>query len=118
MLLREIQKDRDPIKEFLKGLNIMLTRCRERKYEIILMINANEEVGATPGGIGQIMADNGMYDILAMQHDSEKYPNTYIQGSQRIDYIFGSKRVLQYCKSSGMLPYCYRYPSDHRAIVI
>jgi hypothetical protein len=42
------------------------------------MINANEEIGSTPGGLGQIMAANGLYDILANQHDAKEYPNTYI----------------------------------------
>jgi hypothetical protein len=82
MLLREVQKDPDPIKEFLKDLNEILSKWQDKNYEIILMIDANEEVGSSPGGLGQIMANNGMYDILAMQHDSDQYPNTYIQGSR------------------------------------
>jgi hypothetical protein len=63
----KVQKDPDPIKEFLKDLNDMLSKWRDKHYEIILMIDANKEVGASPGGLGQIMANNGMYDILAMQ---------------------------------------------------
>jgi hypothetical protein len=82
------------------------------------MINANEEIGSTPGGLGQIMAANGLYDILANQHDAKEYPNTYIRGTKRIDYIFGTAQVLKHCKSSGLLPFCYGYPSDHRAAFI
>jgi hypothetical protein len=37
---------------------------------------------------------------------------------KRIDYIFGTKRVMENCKSCGMLPFCYGYPSDHRAVFI
>jgi hypothetical protein len=118
ILLRENQKDPDPGKEFCKDLNELLHQWRSKDYEIILMINANEEIGASPGGLGQILAKNGLYDIIANQHDAEEYSNTYIRGSKRIDYIFGTKSILQHCQSSGLLPFCYGYPSNHRAVFI
>jgi hypothetical protein len=82
------------------------------------MINANEEISSKPGGIGQILAQNGLFDILANQHITEKYPPTYARGSKRIDYIFATESVQTHCKSSGILPMHHGYPSDHRAVFI
>jgi hypothetical protein len=118
LLLRETQADPDPIAEFHKDLNKCLKEWRNQKYEILLMINANKEMGDQPGGLGQIVAKNGLFDILANRIDSENLPNTYMRGSKRIDYIFGTERVLQNCKSCGILPFCYGYASDHRATFV
>jgi hypothetical protein len=118
ILLRENIKNPDPIKEFCKDLNESLRKWRESKHEIILFIDANEEIGREPGGISKVIADNGLFDILANQHNAEKYPPTYARGSKRIDYILGSERVQQYCKTSGILPLNIGYPSDHWAVFI
>jgi hypothetical protein len=64
------------------------------------------------------IAKNGLYDLLANQHNTDECPNTYIRGTKRIDYIFGTEKVRKHCKSSGILPFCYGYPSDHRAIYV
>jgi hypothetical protein len=118
LLLRETQIEPDPITEFNKDLHKCLEEWRKQKYEILLMIDANEEIGEQPGGLGQIVAKNGLYDILANRFDTENAPNTYMRGSKRIDYIFGTERVLQNCKSCGILPFCYGYASDHRATFV
>jgi hypothetical protein len=118
LMLREDQKNPDPILQFRKDLDDQLSKWKTKGYKIILLLDANEEIGNNPGGLGQVIAKNGLFDILSNQHVAESYPNTYIQGTQRIDYIFGTERVLKNCKSSGMLPFCYGYPSDHRAIFI
>jgi hypothetical protein len=86
--------------------------------EIILLIDANEEIGSKPGGISSAIARNGLYDIIANQHNTKDCPNTYIRGTKRIDYIFGTEKVMKHCQNSGVLPFCYGYPSDHRAIYI
>jgi hypothetical protein len=104
--------------QFHKDLDDQLSTWKTKNYEIILLLDANKEIGKTPGGLGQVIAKNGLFDIIANQHAAETYPNTYIRGTQRIDYIFGMEQVLKHCKTSGMLPFCYGYPSDHRAIFI
>lgn len=118
LMLRETQKDPEPLKEFLTDFNEVLKKWTSQGHEIILMIDANEEIGCKPGGLGQVLATNGLHDIIANFHDTEEFPNTYLRGTKRIDYIFGTRGVLQNCKACGMLPFCYGYPSDHRAIFI
>jgi hypothetical protein len=118
ILLREQTQDPDPIREFCQDLNNTLRKWKQTDHEIILLIDANEEIGQKPGGLGEVMASNGLYDIMANQHYSETYPPTYARGTRRIDYIFGSDRIQTYCKSSGILPLHIGYPSNHRAIFI
>jgi hypothetical protein len=118
ILLREHNKTPEPIKAFYEDLNTTPKEWRSKGMEILLLIDANEQVGATPGGLGKIIADNDLFDIIANQHNVENYPPTYIRGSKRIDYIFGTNRVQTFCKTSGMLPFGYGYPSDHRAIFV
>jgi hypothetical protein len=118
ILLHEQNKTPDPIKAFYEDLSATLKEWRSQGVEILLLIDANEQVGATPGGLGKIIADNGLFDIIANQHNVDRYPPTYIRGSKRIDYIFGTDRVQTFCKTSGMLPFGYGYPSDHRAIFV
>jgi hypothetical protein len=118
LLLREQQKDPDPIQEFNNDLNNLLHHWRASDTEIILLIDANEEIGAKPGGISSTITRNALYDLLANQHDTNACPNTYIRGTKRIDYIFGTEKVLKHCKSSGILPFCHGYPSHHRAIFV
>jgi hypothetical protein len=90
----------------------------DKGYEIILMIDANKEVRARPGGLSMVISTTGLFDLMDARHNSPQYPNTYARGSKWIDYIFGTERVKQHCVSSGMLPFGYRYPSDHQAVFI
>jgi hypothetical protein len=44
--------------------------------------------------------------------------STYARGSRKIDFIFGTKRVAEFCTDSGIVPFGFGYPSDHRALFI
>jgi hypothetical protein len=118
ILLREKSENPDPTAALCNDLNETLRNWRSQNMEIILMIDENEEIGNKPGGFGQILAQNGLFDILANQHIAEKYPPTYARGSKRIDYIFATESIQTNCKSSGILPMHHGYPSDLRAVFI
>jgi hypothetical protein len=80
------------------------------------MINANEDVGSTPGGMSLVISLVGLFDLIQVRHQTERYPNTFVRGTKCIDFIFGTENVKQHCVASGILPFGYGYPSDHRAI--
>jgi hypothetical protein len=46
------------------------------------MINANEDVGSKPGGMGQVISQAGLLDLISNKHDAEHMPNTYARGSK------------------------------------
>jgi hypothetical protein len=82
------------------------------------MIDTNEEIGTNPGGLSSVIASAGLHDLVDARHNALQYPNTFARGTKRIDYIFGTEHVRQHCMSSGILPFYYGYPSDHRAVFI
>jgi hypothetical protein len=116
LMLREKYKNPDPIKIFDNDLTDTLTSWKHKGYEILLMLDANEDIGNKPGGMGLVIQKAGLLDLISCKHDTEKIPNTYARGSKRLDYLFGTEKVLEYCSTCGILPFGYGYPSDHRAI--
>jgi hypothetical protein len=60
LILRERQKEPDPIAEFNKDLQNVLQRWRAADTEIILLIDANEEIGLKPGGLSKTIATNAI----------------------------------------------------------
>jgi hypothetical protein len=113
LLLREKYKDPDPIKIFDQDLSNTLKAWKQKGYEILLMIDANKDIGTRPGGMSQVIYQAGLLDLLASKHQADKMPNTYARGSRRIDYLFGTGKVIKHCSTCGILPFGYGYPSDH-----
>jgi hypothetical protein len=72
-LLRETNKNPDPIKAFCDDLTKETKRWTEKGYEILLMIDANEEVGLRPGGLNSVIASAGLFDLLESRHSAQKY---------------------------------------------
>jgi hypothetical protein len=103
----------DPIKIFYKDLEDLLTGWR-----IILMMDANEPIGKSPGGLTLIMGKAGMSDILRFKHQNIENLNTYARGSQQIDFIFCTENILPHCQRAGALPFGTGYHSDHKALFI
>jgi hypothetical protein len=60
LILRERQKEPDPIAEFNKDLQNVLQRWRAADTEIILLIDANKEIGLKPGGLSKTIATNAI----------------------------------------------------------
>jgi hypothetical protein len=63
----------DPIKIFYKDLEDLLTGWRKEQNEIILMMDANEPIGKSPGGLTLIMGKAGMSDVLRFKHNNIKH---------------------------------------------
>jgi hypothetical protein len=104
------------VEQFDNNLMETLRKWKEEGHKIILLIDANEEVGAKPGGLNQAITTAGLINLISSKHDAQDFPNTYARGMKRINYIFGSENVRNHCKMSGILPFGFGYPSDHQAI--
>jgi hypothetical protein len=116
ILLREHQRDPDPIKCFYNDITKELQKWTTQGYDILLMIDANEDVSSSPGGMSSVIASAGLFDLIQARHQADRYPNTFARGTKCIDFIYGTENVKQHCVASGILPFGYGYPSDHRAI--
>jgi hypothetical protein len=118
-LLREAgERTPDPIKSFYQDLESTLLDWKNKNYEILLMIDANETVGEKPGGITMILGKVGLIDLTTSKHPHGIPPHTYSRGSKKIDYMFGSIRVKEFCSRAGIAPFGLGYQSDHRALFV
>jgi hypothetical protein len=89
---------------------------KQQGFEILLMIDANEDIGVKPGGMSQVIQQAGLLDIISLKHNADNIPNMHARGTKQIDYIFGTKQVLKHCVTCGITPFGLGYPSDHRAV--
>jgi hypothetical protein len=116
-LLRESGlKNPDPIETFYTDLDALLQEWKKLGFEIILMMDSNEPIGEKPGKLTSILSNAKLTDLVRHRHPEAQEPNTHIRGSKRIDFIFGSAKVLENCSNAGILPFGMGYHSDHRAI--
>ena len=92
-----------------------LTQWLHKNYEIILMIDVNSTI--LDYKIQKIIRSGQLYDLLASKNGVHT-PNTYIRGTQTIDYIFGTANVHESLQNSGMLPFNHGIISDHQALWI
>jgi hypothetical protein len=76
LLLREKNKNPDPIKAFDKDLADTLKAWKQKGHEILLMIDANEDIGSKPGGMGQVIYQAGLLDLISVLDSSwSRYGN-------------------------------------------
>jgi exonuclease III len=118
-MLREAgEHSPDPVKSFYKDLESALLEWKTKKYNIILMMDANEHVGEKPGGLTSVIGKAELTDLTLFCHPNSEPPNTHARGTKKIDYIFGSIQVKENCTRAGILPYGVGYESDHRALFV
>jgi hypothetical protein len=101
-----------------QDLESTLLDWKNKNYEILMMIDANETVGEKPGGITMILGKVGLIDLTSSKHPNGTPPNTHSRGSKKIDYMFGSIRVKEFCTRAGITPFGLGYQSDHRTLFI
>jgi hypothetical protein len=119
VILRESGiRNPNPIQKFYHNLEEQLLQWTAKGHEIILMIDANKNIGDKPGGLTTIIGKTGLQDLVRCRHPNQPEPNTHSRGSTRIDYIFGTRKISDHCKKAGILPFNMGYMSDHRAIFV
>ena len=79
------------------------------------MIGANSSI--LDNRLQKIVQSGQLYDLLA-SNNGVNSPNTYIRGTNTIEYIFGTTNVRALLKNSGILPFNKGIISDHRALWI
>ena len=77
------------------------------------MIDAN--VSINDRNIQRIMHSAALYDLMSARHGLHA-PNSHIRGSKTIDYLFGTKGVLDSIEHCGIRSLNEDIISDHRAL--
>jgi hypothetical protein len=111
-------KNPDPIKLFYKDLSTEIKKWTHDGCKIILMLDANEPLREQPGGLGHLVGENSLVDLSEKILHDKTNVSTYARGTKKIDFIFGTKQVEKFCIESGIVPFGFGYPSNHRALFI
>jgi hypothetical protein len=77
LLREEGNKNSDPVQTFYTDLGLTLKKWTTEGHEILLMIDANEEIGQMPGGLTSFLRKIGMTDLIQYHHPTEENINTY-----------------------------------------
>jgi hypothetical protein len=118
LLRAQGMKNPDPIKTFYEDLTQEMEKWTSEGAEIILMIDANEPLSERPGGLGNLIGRHELIDLSSKILQNNETVTTYARGSKKIDFIFGTRRVEKFCEGSGIVPFGFGYPSDHRALFV
>ena len=107
----------NPRKQFTLDMIMFIQDHQGRGREILLILDANEEVGKKSQCITALVQECPLYDILATSHPEKQMPVTFDRGSKTIDYIsLGSIKCKETILMAGALPFYRLIQTDHRAM--
>ena len=85
---------------------------------LILLMDANEQIGMEQSGIVNITTHGGLVDLFTLHNCSPVTIPTFVNGKSRIDYVLGTPNILPYIKQCGYLPFNSGIISDHRGMFL
>ena len=101
-----------PRTQFITDLIALIHRLRTTG-EIIVMLDANAPLHDKE--MMHLLTQTGLYDTMEYVHTTST-PRTYIRGTNTIDHILATAKVLPSIKHAGMLPFNDGIQSDHRGL--
>ena len=105
-------------RQFVTDINIFINQHQRKDREIILMMDANEEIGINSKGIATLLSECSLTDLLQHRHPTLQTPVTYNRGTKSIDYILGTSHFNEAVERCGILPFYHHIQAEHRAIYI
>jgi hypothetical protein len=119
MLTEEGYTNPEPRKIFIEDMiTIMHELMKESNNHTILMIDANENVNDSEGGIAKLLQETKLIDTFSCIGMDECNIPTYVRGSKKIDYIFTSESLVPYIHNIGCLPFYMYNKSDRRGLFL
>eukprot|EP00957_Ditylum_brightwellii_P203542 15335098-Ditylum_brightwellii.AAC.1 len=85
----------------------------ERKRKALLLIDANS--GLDNKDFAPFIAEASLCDAIGGYHDIDA-PNTQVDGSKAINFIFATPNVMDIIYCTGMLQFYDGIHSDHRGL--
>jgi hypothetical protein len=104
----------EPRKQCIKDLTKQIQEWQKEKLDVIIMIDANEQMGTEDEGISSLAATCNLTDIHAHHHQGINDIATYARGTKRIDFILLSKNLIEKTTASGFLAFYDGIETDHR----
>jgi hypothetical protein len=108
----------DPRKRFFTDLDAFLSTHHKKGIEILLMGDFNETLGDSLQGLDAIINKHSQLDLLPCHHGMEGEVETHSQGSERLDYAFGTQELAESIARVGVTPCDFVVASDDRGLHI
>ena len=81
-----------------------ITTLHNKKYEIIVGIDANEANDQTKNWVDKLLHFTKLIDVITQQHGILKEPNTYIRGRKRIEFVLCSEHIYTFIDRCDIFP--------------
>jgi hypothetical protein len=106
-----------PRKQFIIDfINQFSTICNDSNEFVIVSLDANANLIEDTNGLQLMTQECNLIDLFSAIHpDINEFP-TQARGSKRIDYMLGTRNVIQFISKIGYLAFNDGFDSDHRAI--
>ena len=115
----------DPSAETVKALRLQLQEFQSHGHDLVILLDANEYQTSRPSLDGDNKSILHMLDSLSLvptyttiTDDPDELPNTHINGSKCIDFIYVSESIIPFITTVSILPFGEGFHSDHRALVM
>jgi hypothetical protein len=107
----------DPRKCLIQDLEKMILDFNNNKEETIILMDANDGIHQRNSLIPSFLSNTNLVSLIS---NTSHHPPTHSRGSQCIDFIFGSPRLLDHIHAAGISAW-YDDPwpnTDHRNLFI
>jgi Endonuclease/Exonuclease/phosphatase family len=115
MIAEDPNNRRHPRVQFRRDLLELIQQLQAKNHSILLMGDFNEALGDDEDGMSHIAASCTLVDLMAHKLHTTSF-NTYIGGTNRIDYVLASPSIAAACTAAGYEPIKYRFKGDHRGL--
>jgi hypothetical protein len=103
----------DPRKLLLSDLAKLINACNSQKDETIILIDANDNLHSSRSLLPTFLSTTNLTPLLP---NPDHYPATHTRGSNCIDFLFGTPRIVEHIRAGGITPF-FEAPwpnTDHR----
>eukprot|EP00957_Ditylum_brightwellii_P060256 4575545-Ditylum_brightwellii.AAC.1 len=91
----------------------LIRKWKKEGAEVTLMVDFNSTL--EDNNLAEFLAESGMINLMRSKHGTTS-PNTHINGSQAICFLFGTPRLAECIDKIGMLAFHYGITSDQHLL--
>ena len=117
-MVKQLNRKGHPHDVIINNLIQGIKEKQKNNYEIILTIDGNETFSSASGGIAKPCKACKLFDPLYQNHGESIEGPSHINGSERIDFIFITDKLLSFIKACGPTAFNELTTSNHKAFYI
>ena len=104
----------EPRTQFIQDETRQIKQWQQEGNKIILMLDANEQMGAENEGIQHLTTSCNLTNIHAQRCPDIDKLATYARRTKRIDFVLTLQKLVELVTGAGFLPFYEGIESDHR----